>query len=147
MLINSDRSARISTRIMLISGGISFLLGFAVLFGWHSHTLTVLQLRSDFVAMPYNAALGFVLGGVGLILRGLDRRGWAALCGFAVAAVALLTLAEYVLTINLGLDQLFMQHYVTNTSSYPGRMAPNTAFCPISCRGTSAFGITVRFQG
>ncbi len=30
-------------------------------------------------------------------------------------------------TLNLGIDQLLMEHYITAETSHPGRMAPNTA--------------------
>jgi signal transduction histidine kinase/CheY-like chemotaxis protein len=39
------------------------------------------------------------------------------------------TLFQYLSGVNIGIDQLFMEHYVTVLSPHPGRMAPNTALC------------------
>ncbi|MEE9253318.1 MAG: PAS domain S-box protein, partial [Pseudomonadales bacterium] len=44
-------------------------------------------------------------------------------------AIGLLTLVEYVFGIQLRIDQLFFEHYITVQTSHPGRMAPSTALC------------------
>jgi diguanylate cyclase (GGDEF)-like protein len=49
--------------------------------------------------------------------------------GLLMAAIGLLTLLTHIFPLDLGLDQLFMQHYITVATSQPGRMAPNTALC------------------
>ena len=48
---------------------------------------------------------------------------------YLVFLIGTLTLIEYVSGINLGIDQLFMEHYIGVKTSHPGRMAPNTALC------------------
>jgi two-component system NtrC family sensor kinase len=82
-----------------------------------------------FAPMQYNAAFGLLLCGSGLLaLLG----GWArlaGLCGALVMLLGVLTLAEYLGGIDLGIDQLFMQHFIAMATAYPGRMSLNTALC------------------
>jgi hypothetical protein len=79
--------------------------------------------------MQYNAALGFVLCGTALLAL---TRGWprvAAACSAVATALGLLTFSEYLLGINVGIDQFFINAFLTVQTSHPGRMAPNTAVC------------------
>ncbi len=51
-----------------------------------------------------------------------------------VALVGALTLAEYALQLDLGIDQvLFLDHPASALTGSPGRMAPATALCAIFC--------------
>jgi two-component system, sensor histidine kinase and response regulator len=114
---------------LILSGGIATLLGLVVLSGWYTHNTTLIQVLPAFVPMQYNTALGFFLAGSGLLAvwRGKSRVGaWA---GGVVVAIGLLTLVEYLFGIDLGIDQLLMEHYISVKTSHPGRMAPNTALC------------------
>ncbi len=113
--------------LMLLASGFSLLLGLSVLIGWYTHNVTLIQVRPNFVPMQYNTALGFLLGGIGLGAIAYQRTRLARLCGMIVAGIGALTLFEYLTGINLGIDELLMQHYVTVKTSNPGRMAPNTA--------------------
>lgn len=111
----------------MLGGALSSILGLSVLFGWYTHNASLIQLSAVFVPMQFNTALGFLLSGLGLLLiiRGYRRAG--AACGIFVLFLGLLTLVEYVLGIDIGIDQLLMQHHITAETSFPGRMAPNTA--------------------
>lgn len=104
-------------------------LGLVVVFGWHTGNAGLIQILPHFVPMQYNTALCFILSGSAFLLCLAGRSG----AGRAVAALPLLTgiltLMEYLLSTDLGIDQLFMQHYITVQTSSPGRMAPNTALC------------------
>ncbi len=112
-----------------IAGGISALLGVAVLVGWHVHSFALVQVLPAFVPMQYNTALGFLLSGVGFGLAAYRKSLAAAIIGGVTAALGALTLIEYLAGVNLGIDELLMEHYVTVETSHPGRMAPNTAVC------------------
>lgn len=105
------------------------VLGLVVLVGWYTRAIVLIQIHPAFAPMQYNTALSFLLSGAGLLMlmSGWSRLGMA--CGGVVAVIGLLTLVEYILGINLGIDQLLMEHYVTVQTSHPGRMAPNTALC------------------
>ena len=109
------------------AGGLSAALGLTVMVGWYTHNTTLLQIHPSFVAMVYNTALGFVLCGAALLMIALGRPRWAVVGGVYAVAVGLLTLAEFTFTKDLGIDQLFMRHYVVVSNAYPGRMALNAA--------------------
>jgi hypothetical protein len=112
-----------------VTGVATLFLGLLVIFGWYTHNETLVQVLPTFVPMQYNTALGFVLCGGGLILLGLGRRRAATVTGYLAVAVGSLTLVEYIFQVNLGIDELFMEHDITVATSNPGRMAPNTAIC------------------
>lgn len=110
-------------------GAAVMILGLFVIAGWHLKLPAIIQVLPIFVPMQYNTALAFVFAGAGLfsIAAGFLPGIWLA--AVAVSLLGGLTLIENLLTVDLGLDQLFMQHYITVGTSFPGRMAPNTALC------------------
>ena len=111
------------------AGGLVSALGAVVLTGWYAHSVILIQIYPVFVPMQYNTALGFLLSGLGLLALAADRQRWAIAFGAIAGAIGLLTLIEYLFGVDLGIDQLMMEHYVTVKTSHPGRMAPNTALC------------------
>jgi PAS domain S-box-containing protein len=114
---------------VIISGGISTLLGIIVIIGWYTHNQNLIQVNPSFVPMQYNTALGFLLGGIALVLLYFNKERLAAFVGLTVLLLGIITIFEYLFGINLYLDQLFMKHYITTKTSHPGRMSPTTAFC------------------
>ncbi len=110
-----------------ICGFLSILLGLIVIIGWHTETVSLIQILPTFVPMQYNTALGFLLGGSAFVALNAGKSQGSLILGFIVALIGALTLVEYIFNINFGIDQLFMEHYVTVKTSHPGRMAPNTA--------------------
>jgi PAS domain S-box-containing protein len=111
----------------------SLLLGAVVLLGWYTHNSALIQVSPAFVPMQYNTALGFLLSGAGLLAAVWSplptTKRLTQLLAVIVMLVGLLTLSEYLWSIDLGIDQLFMEHYIDLLTSNPGRMAPNTALC------------------
>ena len=116
-------------RVVAGSGIFCTLLGLVVLTGWYTHDLALLHVHSGWVAMAYNTALGFVLCGVSLLSVRSRYPQIAALGVFFGSAVGLMTLAEYIFNLNLGIDQLLMRSYTTASTASPGRMAFNAALC------------------
>ena len=102
--------------------------GFVVLAGWHWHKTLLVQIASGLAPMQRNTAGGFVLCGLGLLLCVRGKR-WGQLCGLAAAALGLLTLLEYVLKIDLRIDQILGAAPLLARTSHPGRMSPLTAIC------------------
>lgn len=104
------------------------LLGAIVIVGWFTHTPTLIQVNENFVPMQFNTALCFFL--LGIASLSLKKNSVISIVGsILVLIISCLTLVEYVFGVNLGIDELFMQHYITTYTSSPGRMAPNTAIC------------------
>ncbi|WP_016956026.1 response regulator [Catenovulum agarivorans] len=108
-------------------GSISLLLGFTVLVGWYTHNQQLIQVLPHFVPMQYNTALGFFI--TGIALTWVHSKKLVYPLAVAITFLGGLTLVQYLFTVNLSIDQLLMEHYVTTKTSHPGRMAPNTAIC------------------
>ena len=121
--------------ITVICSLFCLILGTVVLIGWYSHNTVLVQIHPTFVPMQYNTALGFILGGIGSICMQFNLKRANILFGSLVALVSSLTLLQYIFDIHLGIDELFMDHYIHTKTFHPGRMAPNTALCffIISC--------------
>src|SRR5262245_5922940 len=115
--------------VMLVTGGFAVVLGLLVLLGWHTHSVHLLQMIPTFAPMQYNAALGLLLCGCGVLaLLG----GWcrvAGVCGALRMLRGVLKRSDYRGGIDLGIDQLFMQHFIAMATAHPGRMSLNTALC------------------
>ncbi len=126
---SSPRLQKVMSWLAGLSGLLSLLLGSVVLLGWYTHNTDLIQVNPAFVAMQYNTALGFVLGGAGLLLLTREATRVAGWFAFALLLIGILTLVEYIFGLDLHIDQLFMEHYVGIGASNPGRMAPNTALC------------------
>ncbi|MCK4974292.1 MAG: hypothetical protein KAR81_03485, partial [Sulfurimonas sp.] len=117
----------LTKKFLKAAGGISTALGLLVLIGWYTNTVFLIQIHPTFVPMQYNTALGFLLSGLAMISFCFGYKKTSAVLGGVVALVGGLTLVEYIFSVDLGIDQIFMEHYVTVKTSHPGRMAPNTA--------------------
>jgi len=115
--------------MVIIAGVATVALGLAVIAGWQTHNVLPVQVDVSFAPMQYNAALGFVLCGIGLLAAAWRRLRVSAVCSVGVGVIGFLTLLQYLLSANLGVDQFFMASSIMVQTSHPGRMAPNTALC------------------
>lgn len=81
--------------------------------------------------MKVNTALCFVAAGISLRLLAHTRTSLKARIvnglTIAITAIALLTICQYVLGWNLGIDELIFSERVSSATSHPGRMGVNTA--------------------
>lgn len=114
-------------QLPIIAGGASLLLGLVVLLGWHSRKIALIQVFPQFVPMQYNTAFCYILAGLALILVRKNAVRPAMLFSIATILVGALTGIQYLIGTNFGIDQFFMDYYITVENTYPGRMAPNTA--------------------
>lgn len=128
------------------AGGLSFALGLAVMIGWHAGVQSLVQVAPNLVPMQYNTALGFLLGGAALFFATGRRARGAIVLGAIPAAVALLTLGEDLASVDLGIDRLLMDPWVTVKTVHPGRMAPATAVCFVAA-GAAVAAICRRESG
>ena len=116
-------------------GLITTLIGATGLAGWLFDISTFKSILPHLASMKANTAAGLALAGAALILAApehpaLWRRRASFICAAVVTLVGLLTLAEYLLSVNLGIDQmLFTEPPGAIMTPFPGRMGANTAFC------------------
>ncbi|MCH9614827.1 MAG: Sensor histidine kinase RcsC [Chlamydiia bacterium] len=111
----------------LVLAYLVLLLGLVVVLGWYTKTLEVIQVFNGFVPMQFNTALGFIAIGLSLILYSYGKKGAALVVGCIPFLLGGLTIFEYLFKQDLGIDEFFVRHYITTSSSSPGRMAPFTA--------------------
>lgn len=100
--------------------------GALVLVGWLFDIVTLKRVHPWFVPMKANTAVLFTILGAGLWLSRHDQHARARrACGVMVATLGAVTLAEYLLHLNLGIDELLFRE--VPAPPYPGRMSPLTA--------------------
>lgn len=116
-----------------VTSAASIFVGCLVLAGWVLDITALKSVLPGFVTMKANTAVAFILAGVSLWIlstehAGLRTRRIASACALIVALIGLLTLGEYLLGWDLGIDQLLIKEELgTVGTSAPGRMAPTTA--------------------
>ena len=119
---------KITGLVVMIAAGLSGAIGLWVLIGWTSHNIGLVRVLPVLRLMEFNTALAFLLCGLGLMATVL---GWKRLpmpLGGMTGAIGLLTLVQYALGIDLGIDQFFIEDTMSPETPTPGRMAPYTAF-------------------
>lgn len=106
-----------------------FILGVSVMAGWGLKSEELIQVNPSWVPMQFNTALCFAITGLCLILHRITYFA-VHLLSYPLLLIGGITLLEYATKQNiLGIDQMFMKHYIDVLTPNPGRMAPNTAIC------------------
>jgi diguanylate cyclase (GGDEF)-like protein/PAS domain S-box-containing protein len=132
----SDVNARLfkSLRLYCQASAIAVVaIGCLVLIGWEFHVDYLMTVLPGLVSMKANTAVGLGLSAISLwlLLPGESRslRGHAArLLALIVVLIGSITLCEYVLGQNYGIDQLLVKDLNGSAgTSSPGRLAPMTA--------------------
>jgi diguanylate cyclase (GGDEF)-like protein/PAS domain S-box-containing protein len=113
-----------------LSKGISLFVtgvGCLVLIGWAWNIAALKSILPGLASMKSNAALLFILSGISLWTQ-VKGKTWriAKVCAFIVTLGGFLTLGEYMLNRDFGIDQFLFRDYAIG-SLHPGRMAPSTA--------------------
>jgi signal transduction histidine kinase/ActR/RegA family two-component response regulator len=152
-LSNSLFSLRLR-RASVVCGSAGIIVGSTALLGW---ILDNELLKGSFVAgitMKTNAALCVTLTGVLVVLLGLGdaQKGWGPrwlgqACAALVVSIGLATLAEHLLAVDLGIDELLFREpagAVATTS--PNRMGPIASLC-LSLLGLGRLLADVRVHG
>jgi len=116
-----------------LAGASAVLVGGVVLLAWYLNIPQILTLLSGLASMKPNTALCFILAGVSLALLAGKPAGRpqrvAESCGAAlVLFIAILTLLEYVLGWNLGIDEVLVRMPFAGQGPAEYRMALGTAF-------------------
>lgn len=119
-----------SHRLALLAGAAGGAVGAVGLFvalGWLLHRPLWVQVRPDLAPTQFNTALSLLFLGAALVARSSDKLPRLRWLAAVPAAIAGLTLAQYLVGIDLGIDQLFVRSELLVDTSHPGRMAPETA--------------------
>ena len=113
-------------------GVLLLLLGIVVMVGWFTRSDALVQILPDLVAMVFNTAFGFAVAGLALLCEragpGPVRRGAQYGAGAVLLALAAAAFGQNYAGADLGIDQLFVKVWVTDTNPHPGRVAPMTSF-------------------
>jgi PAS domain S-box-containing protein len=119
--------ARQFRRASRFGGLLLIALGVAVLTGWAFDISTLKSIHPSLSTMKANSAILFVLLGGVLAMGERDRKGRIRyVLGSVIVVIAAVTLLQYVLGTNLGIDELVFRAPATRLRP-PGRMAPVTA--------------------
>ena len=112
-----------------LSGVLAILLGSVVFLGWAVHSPLLVQVAPDLAPMQRNTAVSFAL--IGLALLGIvwSKPRFTLITSAITATFSAVTLFEYLLRANFGIDELLGAAYITTQTSNPGRMSPTTALC------------------
>jgi len=112
----------------------TMLIGLSVIIGWLTHNdfLRYLIIIPGAVKMKFNVALGFIFSSVVVLLYHLPKKNAnirlsRGLC-IVIFLIGFLTIVEYALGVNIGIDELFVQDELPTTATYyAGRMSPISA--------------------
>ncbi|MEI8340986.1 MAG: CHASE3 domain-containing protein, partial [Verrucomicrobiota bacterium] len=119
-----------TTSMARLAGALVVGAGGMVLVGWALDISALKSILPGWVSVKPNTALAFVLTGIAVLFAACSSTGLSRLCGGVAGLIGLLTLSEYIFGWNPGFDQwLFHESAGTVGTSFPGRMAPDSALC------------------
>jgi signal transduction histidine kinase len=123
---------RFSMPDWIVAGTALFIIcnGVSVCIGWWARIPMMVQLTPD-APTHFNTALIFILLGIGELGLVLRRRSVVMAMAVVVTCVASAELAEYALSIKLGIDTVLAEPFVGFGALYPGRMSGNTIACAL----------------
>jgi len=114
----------------LLGALVTMLIGVFVIIGWYTHNDFLRSIAQGQVKVKFNVALGFIFSSTVLLLhffpgnRKFSKPISVLLCVF-ISLMGLITLAEYVFGLNIGIDELFIRDEIRSSADYyAGRMAP-----------------------
>jgi two-component system sensor histidine kinase/response regulator len=132
------------------AGPFAMAVGGVVLVGWLMGIPMLTTVMPGFVTMKPNTAFCFIIAGLSLFLSRrpsikdvesrLNFRFLGQICALFIACIGLLTLGEYWLNLNLGIDQALLRDAWTDVRvSPPGRMSMATALEFVALGGSLFF--------
>ncbi len=117
--------------IARVAGALIAMIGALALGGWVLGIQTLKSFPLGATQMAANTAAALLLVGTAIaVARRCDgpRRWFAPAVGIAVAALGMVTLGEYVLHVDLVIDQLLVRNQAVASGLHAGRMSPLTAW-------------------
>ena len=126
-------------------GAILTAVSLVVMFGWFTNNQALVQIQPQFASMKFNTAFGFFLCGTSLILLRFGRKTAVRYLSILLTVMATMSLSEWLLQIDLAIDNLFVVDQVEDPTSPPGLMSIPTALCFI-LSGLALFFLTLRHK-
>lgn len=114
------------TRVATFAGAAVMALAIAVLVAWHFHFIPLIQVLPGAAPMHRITALEFILGGVAICLIANGKNRAARIFALAMLIPPVLTVFEYLLQADFGIDQLLGRDDISPPASHPGRLSPVT---------------------
>ena len=138
---------RLVARMQQLAQGVGWLMlacGVVVLAGWALGLDALTRLLGPTTMKPVTAVT-FMLGGSALLVCAQARLAgyWCALPSGLVGLIGVLTLAQYVAGVDLGIDHLFPDPEAVRLGRMPGRMSQLTA---VGFVMLGVLGLMVRFR-
>jgi len=132
--VSRDAFRRRNAVTGLLTGALAVAVGVIVIAGWFFDSAGLKSLLAGQAPMKANTALCFILSGTALIVSSLPpapaRIQAARFCSLLAGLIGLVTLGEYIVGWDAGIDQLlFREASDTPSTLHPGRMAPDSALC------------------
>lgn len=97
--------------------------------GWILENPSLIQLNPEMAPMVFNSALCFVAFSLGFLFSESKNKIVTKGMMLFVGLLATVTLIQYFLPVDLGVDSLFVKPFYTVGVSSPGRMSVSTAIC------------------
>ncbi|WP_428329125.1 PAS domain S-box protein [Mucilaginibacter sp.] len=119
-------------RPIIITSIIIITAGTVIMLGWILNIAALKSIFPGFAAMKFNTALCFVLLGITLLVNQNQLKKYNAIAfigSLFVTTVSLLTLLQYILHNDTGIDNLILTDHTPQSARYPfpGRMTFNSA--------------------
>lgn len=122
-----QKNARLSLIIKILTA-FAVLISFSVIYGWFSQDVALVKLGPGLPPMVFNTALFFILLSFNLILDQVTFRLPLMAINIFVMVFSFMTIAQYSIPANFGIDELFFKDSLNLDLTHRGRMGPNTAF-------------------
>lgn len=111
------------------AGMVAILAGSLVMIGWMLDIALLKSVFPDFISMKFNTAICFFFTGLAMVMIEKKQGGRnCKVCLAVVLLISILTLFEYLFTVNIGIDELLWKEGPgTPYTIYPGRPSALTA--------------------
>lgn len=127
--MNAKPLTSVRQNALLIAGGFVIALSLLVITGWLIGSEALVQIYPQFASMKFNTALGFLIAGSAIILQQLRHINLVVIFSSLLVVLALFSLLEWLVPIDLGIDNFFIQDWTQDSTAPPGRMSIPTAVC------------------
>jgi len=128
-----DSTTHVRPAVLISTGSTCVLLGALALLGWYFRIPALTRLVPSSNPMAFNAAIGFVLDGLALLSIAARRPGGALVGAVWSLLAGVLTLAQYLFSVELKIDEMLAPRTIRSLPGNPNHVAPNSAVCLVLC--------------